>query len=141
MDEQQKKAIMERRTANQKLSQLIQQGTRYHEALKMKLIDGQEHDVQVYALSENEFRTLLEEFGVELKDFGNKEKMTENMKMVEQLAQVATGQEDIANLVLANGCMEIMMKCFEISGLSAAKAPKVESFQPGDIQPQPVRAD
>jgi uncharacterized protein with PhoU and TrkA domain len=135
LDEQQKKVILERRTANQKLSQLIQEGMHYHECLKMKLIDGQEHDVQVYALSENEFRTLLEEFGVELKDFGNKEKMTENMKMVEQLAQVATGQEDIAKLVLANGCMEIMLKCFEISGLSPSKEKNVESFQPRDLQP------
>jgi hypothetical protein len=141
MDEEQKKAILEKRTANRKLSEIIQAGTQYHESLRMKLIDGQEHDVQVYALSENEFRMLLEEFGVDLKDFGDREKLTENMKLAEKLARIATGQDDIGQLVMGNGCMDIMMKCFEISGLTSREQKKVESFQSGDIQPEPLRSD
>ena len=134
MDEQKKKQILERRTANRKLSEIIQQGTRYHEPLKIRLIDGQEHDVEVYPLSEDEFRNLLEAHGVQLTDLGNREKLTENMKFIEEVARLATGQENIAELVLGNGCAEIMLKCFEISGLSPSKEKNVESFQPGNIQ-------
>ena len=134
MDEEKKRQIMERRTANRKLSEIIQQGTRYHESLKMRLIDGQEHNVEVYPLSEDEFRNLLEAHGVQLTDLGNREKLTENMKFIEELARLATGQENIADLVLANGCSEIMLKCFEISGLSPSKEKNVESFQPRNIQ-------
>jgi hypothetical protein len=134
LDEQQKKAILERRTANRKLAEVIQQGTRYHESLKLKLVDGQEHDVAIYSLSEEEFRTLLEQYGVGLEALGN-------MKFIEDIARLATGQDDITNLVLANGCSEIMLKCFEISGLSASKEKNVESFQSRDLQSKPVRAD
>jgi len=141
LDEQQKKAILERRTANRKLAEVIQQGTRYHESLKLKLVDGQEHDVAIYSLSEEEFRTLLEQYGVGLEALGNREKMTENMEFIEDIARLATGQDDITNLVLANGCSEIMLKCFEISGLSASKEKNVESFQSRDLQSKPVRAD
>jgi uncharacterized protein with PhoU and TrkA domain len=141
MDEEQKKQILEKRTANRKLSEIIQAGTQYHEPVRMKLIDGQEHDVQVYALSENEFRLLLEDFGLDLKDVGNREKLTENMKLAEKLAQIATGQDDIAELVIGNGCMEIMTKCFQISGLGSQEQKKVESFQQGNLQPESVRAD
>ena len=48
LDEEQKKAILERRTANRKLSEIIQQGTRYHESLKLKLIDGQTRFLSIY---------------------------------------------------------------------------------------------
>jgi len=135
MDEEKKKQIMERRTANRKLSEIIEQGTRYHESLKMRLIDGKEHNVEVYPLSGDELRNLLEAHGVQLIDLGNREKLTENMKFIEELARLATGQEDIAELVLANGCSEIMLKCFEISGLKPSKDKNAESFQPGNIQP------
>ena len=135
LDEQQKKAILERRTANRKLAEVIQQGTRYHEPLKLKLVDGKEHDVEVYPFSEEEFRNLLEEFKVNLKDLADQAKMTENLKFIEKVAQLATGQENITDLVLASGCSEIMLKAFEISGLSASKGKNVESFQPRDLQP------
>jgi hypothetical protein len=92
-------------------------------------------------LSEEEFRTILEQHNVDLKDIGDREKMTENMKFIEGIARLATGQDDITTLVLANGCSEIMLKCFEISGLSASKEKNVESFQSRGIQPQPVRTD
>jgi len=141
LDEEQKKAILERRTANRKLSEIIQQGTRYHESLRLKLVDGQEHDVEVYPLSEEEFRTVLEQFGVDFKDFGDREKMTTNMKLAEELARIATGQDDIGQLVLADGCMAIMLKCFELSGLSPSKEKNVESFQQGNIQSQSVRSN
>jgi len=134
LDEEQKKAIMEKRTANRKLSETIQQGIRYHEALKLKLIDGQEHDIAIYPLSEDEFRTLLETHGVNLSDLANREKLTENMKFIEELARLATGLENIPELVLGNGCADIMMKCFEASGLSPDAGKKAESFQPGNIQ-------
>jgi hypothetical protein len=134
MDDAEKKAVLEKRTANRKLSEIIQQGTRYHEAMKMKLVDGQEHDVAIYPLSEEEFRVILEQHGFDVKDLGDREKMAQNMKFIEQIARVATGQENITELVLANGCAEIMLKCFEISGLRA-EAKKAESFQPGDLQP------
>jgi hypothetical protein len=135
LDEQQKKAILERRTANRKLAELIQQGMRHHEPLKLKLVDGKEHDVEVYPFSEEEFRTLLEEFKeVNLKDLADQDKMSENLKFIEKVARLATGQENITDLVLASGCSEIMLKCFEISGLSASKGKDVESFQSRDLQ-------
>lgn len=135
MDEEERKQIMERRNANRKLCEIIEQGTRYHEPLKIRFTDGQEHEVEVYPFSGSEFRRILEAYGVQLTDLGDRQKLTENMKFIEEVARLATGQENIAEDVLGDGCAQIMMKCFELSGLRPAKDKNVESFQQGDIQP------
>jgi hypothetical protein len=64
LDEEQK-AILERRAENRKLSEIIEQGTRYHEPVEVKAVDGQNHSIDVYALSEDQFRELFESAGVD----------------------------------------------------------------------------
>jgi len=141
MDEKEKQEILKRRMANRKLAEMIEQGPRYYESLKIRLADGQEHEVAVYAITTGEFRRFLEEYKLDPKDLQDTEKFAANLKFIEAVARLATGQDNIADIVLGNGCADIMMKCFEISNLRGEQSKKVESFQQGNIQPQPVRAN
>lgn len=141
MDEEEKKAILERRAENKKLSEIIQQGTRYHETVKVQAIDRKEHDVEVHALSEDQFRELFETAGVDPRDIGDRDKLVQNMKFLSSVAKLATGDENISTVLMPNESAKIMMKAFEISGLTGAGPKKAESFQQGSIQPEPVRAD
>jgi len=141
MDEEQKKAILERRTENRKLSEIIQQGTRYHETVKVQGIDREEHDVEVHALSEDQFRELFEGAGVDPRDIGDREKLVQNMKFLSSVAKLATGDDNISSVLMPNESAKIMMKAFEVSGLTGDGQKKAESFQQGDLQSKPVRAD
>lgn len=139
MDEEKKQEILARRVENRKLSEIIQQGTRCHESVSVKGIDGEEHTVEVYALSENEFRELFEGAGADPRDIGNRDKLVQNMKFLGNVAAKATRDEQICSVLMPNESAKIMMKAFEISGLTGTK--KVESFREGDVQSEPVRSD
>lgn len=141
MDEEQKKAILERRAENKKLSEIIQQGTRYHESVKVQAIDREEYEVEVHALSEDQFRELFETAGVDPRDIGDREKLVQNMKFLSSVAKLATGDENISTVLMPNESAKIMMKAFEISGLTGTEQKKVEPFREGDIQSKPVHAD
>jgi hypothetical protein len=141
MDEQQKKEILERRVENRKLSEIIQQGTRYHESVSVKGIDGEMHEVEVYALSENEFRELFEGAGADPRDIGNRDKLVQNMKFLESVAAKATRDEKICTVLMPNQSAEIMMKAFNISGLTATESKMAESFQSRDLQSESIRAN
>jgi len=138
MDEDKRHEILAKRAENQKISVKIEQGTRYHETVKVYGTDRAEHDIEVYALSDDQFREAFENAGVDPADIGNPGKLIQNMKFMGAIARLATGDPAITANVLPNEPAKIMMKVFEISKLSSGK---VESFQPGDIQPEPVRAD
>lgn len=138
MSQDQKQAILERRAENQRIAVRIEQGTRCHEPVKVYGTDGQEHDVEVYALSDDQFREAFETAGVDPRDIGNRDKLTQNLKFVAAVAKLATGDPAITANVLPNEPAKLMMKAFEISRLTPAK---VESFREGDLQSQPLRAD
>jgi hypothetical protein len=135
MDDAEKRAIEAKRVENRKLSEIIQQGTCYHEMIKVKAIDGEEHEVEVYALSENDFRQAFEGTDIDPRDIGNKEKLVQNMKYLLAVAEKATHDPQIGSVLMPNECSKIMMKAFELSGLTGTSAGKVESFQSRDIQP------
>jgi hypothetical protein len=132
MSEEQKQAILERRAENRKLSERVQQGTRYHEPVKVKTIDGNEYEVEVYALSEDEFLELFEAAGVDPRDIGKPDKLVQNLKFSRSVAAKATRDENIGSVLMPTTSAEIMLKVFEISSLRPAR---VESFQQGNIQP------
>ena len=138
MDEKEKQEIMARRAENQRIAIRIEQGTRHHEPVKVFGTDGKEHDVEVYALSDDQFAEVFEEAGVDPRDIGNRDKLVQNLKFLRTIARVATGDPNITSNILANESAKIMMKAFEVSRLTPAK---VESFREGDLQSQPVRVD
>jgi len=132
MDEKERQQILERRAENQKMALRIEQGARYFECVKVFGTDGKEHEVRVYALSDDEFGAAFEEAGVDPRDIGNKEKLVQNLKFLRIIARAATGDANITANILANESGKIMMKAFELSRLMPAK---VESFREGNIQP------
>ena len=131
MNEKEKQEILARRADNQRIAIRIEQGTRYHETVKVYGTDRQEHDVEVYALSDDQFREAFEAAGVDPRDIGNRDKLTQNLKFVAAVAKLATGDPTITANVLPNEPAKIMLKAFEVSKLTPAK---VESFREGDLQ-------
>jgi len=132
MSEEKKQEILAKRAENQRIAIRIERGTRYHETVKVFGTDGHEHDVEVYALSDDQFAEVFEEAGVDPRDIGDREKLVQNLKFLRTIARVATGDPEITSNILANESAKIMMKAFEVSRLAPAK---VESFQQGNIQP------
>jgi hypothetical protein len=130
MNEEKKQAILERRVASRKLSEMIEQGIRYHEPVTVRAVDGKEYEVEVHAFSEDEFRELFEAAGADPRDIGNRDKLVQNMKFLGNVAAKATRDPAIGSVLLPNESAKIMMKCFEISGLTAAgPAARMEGFR------------
>lgn len=124
-EEKKREEILKVRAEHKRLSEMIQEGSRYHESVEVKTIDGEKHTVEVYALSENEFRELFEGAGVDPRDIGNRDKLVQNMKFLGTVAAKATRDEQICSILMPNQSAEIMLRCFAISGL--AEGPKPES--------------
>jgi len=128
-EEKKREEILKVRAEHKRLSEMIQEGSRYHESVEVKTIDGEKHTVEVYALSENEFRELFEGAGMDPRDIGNRDKLVQNMKFLGTVAAKATRDEQICSILMPNQSAEIMMRCFAISGLTATESKKVDLFQ------------
>jgi hypothetical protein len=115
--------MSEKRSANQKLSEILTEDMVYHESIKVRTTDGQEHEVEVYMLSEEDFHNALETSNVDPAELGNRDKLLTNMKFMREIAKAATRDERIAAFLLPNEAVKVMTKSFEISGLTAASTP------------------
>ena len=113
------------RQEHEQLSEQLIQGPRYSEPVKVRCTDGKEHDVQVYALSTKEIQALFKEAGVDLRDIGNPEKLLDNMNFMTVVAERATRDPKIGDVLVGLEPSKIAMKMFELSGLKGA--PKASS--------------
>jgi hypothetical protein len=112
--------MSEMKTANRRLSEILTEDMVRHETIKVHTTDGLEHEVEVYALSDADFFKALETSNVDLADIGNRDKLFANMRFARSVANVATRDERIASFLLPNESAKVMMKAFEISGLTTA---------------------
>jgi len=124
-EESGRKEIMEIREAHKKLADIILAGTQYSEVVTVKAVDGKEHSVDVYALSEKDLVEAFQEGGQDLRDVGKQGKIIDNLKLMGALAARATRQPNIISLLMPMQSAPIAMKALEMSGLAGgAGSPK-----------------
>jgi hypothetical protein len=102
---------------------MIEKGTAFHESIKVNAIDKKEYDVEVYPLSDADFAAVFEECGVDPTDLGNRNKLVANLKFLQKIAATATRDDNICTVLMPNESAKIMMKTFELSGLTASPKP------------------
>jgi hypothetical protein len=113
-----REAILEARAQNKKLADLITKGTNYHEPVEVKGIDNEPHKFEVSPMSDADLAELLQSTNVDLKDIGNKEKMAANMQFLQKGAGIVTGVPDVAKALMPMESLKLILKSFELSGLT-----------------------
>lgn len=112
-------AILKIREANKKLADMIVQGTNYHEPVEVRGIDNQPHKFEVSPLSDADLANLLTSTNVDLKDIGNRDKLAQNMEFLQKGAGIVTGVRDVAQALMPLESLKLILKSFELSGLTA----------------------
>jgi hypothetical protein len=135
LEEEQKKAE-EAKKNFPKLSKQIILGKRYSENMVVKAIDGDEYEVEVHALGEQDFIEALKEAGLNWEDLTKAEKTIENLKFQRMIAaksisseKEAWSEEEIGRTLRFGEAAKIAAKCFEISGLTEKAQESVEPFR------------
>jgi hypothetical protein len=124
-EEPTRKEILETREAHKKLADIVLAGTQHCEPVTVKTVDGKEHPVDVYALSEKDLTEAFQEAGQDLRDVGNQGKILDNLKLMGALAARATRQPNIVSLLMPMQSAPIALKTLEMSGLvGGARSPK-----------------
>jgi hypothetical protein len=123
LSQEKREAILEARAQNKKLAELIQKGTSYHEPIEVRGIDNELHKFEVSPMSDADLSELLESTNVDLKDIGNRDKMVSNIKFLQKGAAIATGTPDVAKALMPMESMKLILKSFELSGLSGIPKP------------------
>ncbi len=123
--EERREVILETRAANKKLAEMILQGTKYHEPVEVRGVDNEPHKFEVSPLSDADIQELLSSTNMELKDIGNKEKLTQNLGFMQKAAGIVTGVPEVAKALMPLESLKLILKSFELSGLTGGpKAPK-----------------
>jgi hypothetical protein len=119
-EENRREAILEARAANKKLAELITKGSKYHEPVEVLGIDNERHKFEVSPMSDADLTELLQSTNVDLKDIGNKDKLATNMQFLQKGAGLVTGVPDVAKALMAMESLKLILKSFELSGLTGA---------------------
>lgn len=120
MSQEKREAILEARAQNKKLAELIVHGTRYHEPVQVRGIDNQHHHFEVSPISDADLAELLQSTNVDLKDIGNRDKLASNMQFLQKAAGLCTGVPDVAKALMPMESLKLILKSFELSGLTGA---------------------
>jgi hypothetical protein len=140
-EEKNRQEILQIRMEHKRLSDMIHQGTQYHESVTVRCIDGQEHLVDVYAISDEQIRIAFEDAGVEVKDLRDPKALFENLKLPQKLkmfaaiSAAATRDPKISEVLLPLQTATIAQKALELSGFGAG--PKTESSASSEASTQP----
>jgi hypothetical protein len=110
--------------ANKKMADLIMQGTAYHETVEVRGIDNELHKFEVFPISDADLAELLQSANMDLKDIGKKDKMASNMQLLQKGAAIVTGVSDVAKSLMAAESLKLILRSFELSGLT--DAPKAQ---------------
>ena len=130
-EERREREFQQIRAKHQRLSEMILQGTRFHETVTVRCTDGQEHQVDVHAISDNQIRIAFEEAGVEVRDLQNANALFDNltlprkMKLFASVSAAATDDAKISDVLLPLQTAPIALKAFELSGFGSG--PKAAS--------------
>jgi len=115
MDEEEKKKILERREAHKKLSEIIAAGTAHCEPVTVKGMDGQDHEVDVYALSDEQFKRAIRNAGVNPRDLETRENLMQHIEFAQAVAPIATRDPDICKVIKPAESFAILKKVLDIS--------------------------
>ena len=132
MEENEKKAILERREAHRKLSEIILAGTEYSETVVVKGIDGKDHEIQVHALSDEEYRSAIEKAGLSSQAMMDRTEVLGHWKLAQAIAPIATRDPDICKVLKPAQSFKILEKVIAISDFSfrAPTGVRREQVQP-----------
>jgi len=122
MSEEEREEILKIREAHKRLSDVIVRGTDYHETVKVRGIDGQESEIEVRPVNDEEFCTAAQTAGIPVRpevDFGS------NLKLLAALAALVSGDPKLGKVLIPLETSKIGAKVLELSGLTAS--PKSES--------------
>ncbi len=113
-----REALLETRAANKKLYGMLLQGTSYHELVEVRGIDNQPHKFDVSPLSDADLHELLSSTNVDLKDIGNRDKLSQNLGFMQKGAAIVTGVPEVAKVLMPLESLKLILKSFELSGLT-----------------------
>lgn len=106
--------IVKAREAGQRNVNRVEEGTAYHESVKVLFTDRQPRTIEVYALSSKEFRVAAKAAGVDPSMFGKPEKLLDSMDFIAALAQAATRDPDISDKILIDEESKLAIKAMEL---------------------------
>jgi hypothetical protein len=119
-EESKREAILEARAQNKKIAELILRGSKYHEPVEVRGIDNESYKLEVSPISDADLAELLTSTNMDLKDIGNRDKLATNMQFLQKGAGLVTGVPDIAKSLMPMESLKLILKSFELSGLTGA---------------------
>jgi len=115
LEENEKKAILERREAHRKLSEIILAGTEYSEKVVVKGIDGKDYEVTVYAVSDEDYRRAIKIAGMDSKELLDRNAVLAHWGLANALAPIATRDPEICKVIKPAQSFRILEKVIAIS--------------------------
>ncbi|MEM2122908.1 MAG: hypothetical protein QXE79_04645 [Candidatus Bathyarchaeia archaeon] len=120
-----KREILQRREQHKKLAKALLEGRHYHEPLTVKGLDGEYYEVDVYAMTDGEFRELVAKAGLRREDLEEPERLIEHLNLQRNIAakciRGAGGEtyapEELSRLLMPLEYSRIFRKVLEISGV------------------------
>ena len=103
------------REEHKKLSEMILAGTDWYETLTVRGVDGKDHEVRVYAVSDHDLREAIRTAGIDAADIGNREKLLAHMDFTAKVACMATGDPELCKALVPGEAPRIAAKAFELS--------------------------
>jgi len=131
VSEEKRREILERREAHRKLSERIVAGTEYSETIVVKGIDKQDHEVTVYAVSDEDYRKAIKIAGMESKDLLDRSAVLAHWGLANAIAPIATRDPDICKVIKPAQSFKILEKVIEMSDFPFRA--------PTDIREKPVQ--
>lgn len=105
----------EREKAHKKLSEVILKGVEYSEIITVIGTDKKDHKVRVYAISDRQYRRIVEESGISPKLLLDRNEILSHLKFAEVAASVATKDPEICDSIKPLESFKILRKVIEIS--------------------------
>jgi len=105
----------ERSEVHKKLSERILAGTEYFEIVTVKGVDRKDHEIAVYALSDEEYRNAVVAAGLSSKDMMDREAVLAHWKLAQAIAPIATRDPNICKNIMPAQTFRILEKVIAIS--------------------------
>ncbi len=126
MSQEENERVLKGQRETRPIAQRIEQGTAYHETVKVWFIDRTEHEVTVHALSSGQFYEAIHMAGVKVQNL-SEINFNDNITLSEKLIPMATGQPDILKKLMLNEDAKIIAKILEISQPPKSTAPSAST--------------
>jgi hypothetical protein len=123
-EEERRQEILKIREEHKRLSDVIVRGSDYHETMKVRGIDGQEYEIEVRPVNDEEFCTAAQAAGIPVPEAGAKVDFGSNLKLLAALAAVVSGDPKLGKVLVPLETSKIGAKVLELSGLTASPKPE-----------------